>query len=352
MSGDGGLVERLQRFGLSETEASVYLAVVERGRAEPSTIASDADVSASYVYQICDRLDRQGLVSVDDHRSPTVVRAHPPSDVLRRRVRELDDAVSEVEDRYRRPANDMDSLEVVRSRSTIYKRLRGRIKSADAEVFLTLSAEAVPEVADALRDTVDRGALVLLAVGGSLDEAFPDDPEGVATVVRSWVREMPAYLCVDQERGVIAPSSVLDWQHGDSQAIGFRNRSVAVAVEGSFLGTVWPASTEVLVRRPSPLPREYDSLHLAVYDATLHLYAGRPVRVRAEVRPVGTADELRTVTGTLADTRQSLVDPTTGGFAMENGLYVDADDGDRFSLGERGAFLEDYEAVRVSLSPG
>ncbi len=350
MNDDRGLVERLQRFGLSETEASVYLAVVDRGRAEPSTIASDADVSTSYVYQICDRLDRQGLVSVDDHRSPTVVRAHPPSDALRRRVRQLDDTVSEVDDRYQRPADDMDSLEVVRSRSTIYKRLRERIESADAEVFLTLPAEAVPEVADALRAAVDRGALVLLAVGGSLGEALPDGPEGVATVVRSWVRGMTAYLCVDQERGVVAPKSVLDWEHGDGEAIGFRNRSVALAVEGSFLGTVWPASTEVMTRLPSPLPREYGRVRSAVYDATLHLRAGRTVRVRADARPVGTDGERRTVSGTLVDTRQSLVAPTTGGFAMENGLYVDTGDG-RVSVGERGAFLEDYEADHVSLLP-
>lgn len=351
MSDDGELVERLQRLGLSETEASVYLAAVEHGRAEPSTLASAAGVSASYVYQICDRLEREELVSVDDHRSPTVVRARPPSDVLRRRVGRLDDAVSEMEDRYERPADSVDSLEVVRSRSTIYGRLRERIESADAEVFLTLPSSAVPEVADALRRAVDRGVLVLLAVGGSLDAALPEGREGVATVVRSWVRGMPAYLCVDQERGVIVPSSVLGWEHGESEAIGFRNRSVAVAVEGAFLGTVWPASTEVLVRRPSPLPREYDVVHRAVYDGTLHLRAGRRVRVEADVRPVGTDAELRTVSGTLADTRQSLVEPTTGGFAMENGLYLDADD-DRISVGDRGSFLEDYEAVSLSFRAG
>lgn len=351
MSQDSRLVDQLQRFGFSETEASVYLALVERGRAEPSTVASAADVSTSYVYQIAERLEREGLVSVDDHQTPTVIRARPPSEALGQRLREMDDAVSRMSGRYERPSNDFDSLDVVQSRSTLYKRFRRYAETAESELFLAVPAEVLTEVADSLRDAVDRGVLVLLAVGGSTEDCSSSALDGAATVLRSWARGMTVYMAADQERGVIAPSALLDWKHGDAEAITFQNESVAVSVESAFLGTVWPASEERYVRPLPELPRTYERFRPAVFAATAHRRAGRRVEVEASVRPTGTREPESTITGTVADTVQGLLEPRTATFGMQNALYVDTGE-KRVSVGGLGGFLEDYEAERVTLRLG
>lgn len=57
------------------------------------------------------------------------------------------------------------------------------------------------------------------------------------------------------------------------------------------------------------------------------------------------------VRGRLVETRQSLVDPRSAEFGMENTLVVETDDG-RVTVGGTGGFLEDYEAVSVTLARG
>lgn len=343
------LVDRLQRFGFSEKEARVYLAVVERGRAKLSTVASDAGVSKSYVYQICDQLDQRDLVTVDDHQSPAIVRAHPPSSAFERRVREIEDTVSEIERRYEQPADDMESLEVVRSRPTLNKRLRDLIETAESEILLQLPVQFLPEVSGVLRDAVDRGVLVLLAVSGGTDEVLTGAYEDIATAVRTWNKGTTVYLSADRERGIISPSSVLEWEHGNAEAICFDNDAIAVAVEGAFSGTVWPAAQEILLRQPT-LPREYGAgeIRHAAYDSTLSLQAGRSVHARIEARPIGEEQEPHTISGRVVEARQMVVEPLTGNFALENALSLETDDG-RISVGGKGAFVEDYVASSISL---
>ncbi len=350
MGQDTTLVDRLQQFGFTETEASVYLAVVERGEATPSTIASAAGVSSSYVYQLCTQLEQHGVVSVEDHHSPTRVRAAPPSEALQARLETMSETMEEVADRYERPSKDFEALEVVRSRATLHKRFRQAIESATEEVFATVPAEMVPEIADALEDAVERDVFVLLAIAGSTDAFQNETLSNVATVVRSWVRGMTVCLTSDRSRGIISPAEMLDWKHGDAEAIHFENRTVSLSVESAFLGSMWPASEELLLRRPTPLPESYDSFRRAVYDATLHHRTGRNVAVTFRARPVNTTETPTERTGTLAGTRQGLVEERDVEFGMENSILVETDAGE-VSVGDIGAFLEDYKAEHVSLEP-
>jgi len=352
MTDDQRLASRLQQFGFSEKEANVYLAAVDRGRGTPSDIAADADVSTSYVYDICDTLEREGLVTVDNHRTPTEIRATKPSEVLERRVHTMTETMHELDQRYQRPDDDFDTLELVRSRQTLIERVRSLIDAAADEVFLTLPADTFDELADALQNAVDRGCLVLVALSG-LDDATPDPQYGdTATVVHSWSKAESMYLCVDQQRGVIAPATLLGWDHDDANAVAFHNYSTAIAIESAFLGTVWAASEPLSARRPEPLPHDYgENFRHALYDATVHRRAGRPIDATLSVRPTETTDDPRTITGTITDTKQGLLDPTTSDFGMENALTVDTD-GRTVDIGMVGAFLEDYEATTVVLQNG
>ncbi|MFC6976052.1 TrmB family transcriptional regulator [Halomicroarcula sp. GCM10025709] len=350
MPSDSELVERLQRFGFSETEADVYLAVVERGQATPSTVASAADVSTSYVYDIADTLEQHGVVSVDRHQSPTTIRARPPEEVLGDRVETMRETISAVTDRYEQPAEGFDSLSVVRSRQTLYDRFRQFIGTAESELFITVPADVLPELADELAAAVDRGVLVLLAVGGSTADLPASVLERVATVSKSWERGMTVYLTIDQSTGIISPSSLLDWKHGDAEAISFHNQSVAVAVESAFLGTIWSASEELVLRRPSSLPRTYDGFRSSVYDAALYTRQGRPVQAEMSARPTGTRDRPSPLTGEVVGVTQNFVEPTGAQFGMQNSLTLDTGD-ETVTVGGIGAFLEDYEATEVTLRP-
>lgn len=346
----GQLRVRLQRFGFSEKEVDAYLSIVDRGRAKPSTIAEAADVSTSYVYELCEQLEANGLVSVEDHRTPTVVQAKPPSAAFDRLIEDLQSVSETVAQRYEQPAETEAHFTVIKSRPTLLKALEAAIDEADEEIAIQVSDRVLSDLRPALERAVDRGVMVLLVLVTDRESIGDLDLAPVADVVRVGIAGMPTFVSVDQRIGAIAPPEVLDWTHSEEAAISFVQEQVAPILVGSFLGNYWPLSEEMLVCRPRDLPRTYDSFRPAIFDATQHLRAGHDIHARIRGRPARTTQEYQDLDGEVVDTSQSLVAPCeSAGF--EETLYVDRGE-ETITVGGQGAFLEAYEARRVRLVPG
>ncbi|MFC6975533.1 TrmB family transcriptional regulator [Halomicroarcula sp. GCM10025709] len=359
MTDTATLRETLQRHGFSETEAETYLAVVERGSATASTIADAAGVSTSYVYDICDRLASEGFLSVDDHRTPTRIQATDPAEAFGAMRSELDTLESAVTARYEQQNDDDNSFEVVKSRSTIVKRLEQYIDAAEDEIVLQLPSQRLPEVSENLRRAHDRGVLILLSLSAHdessslLPPSGPSSPldlDGVATVARRGIAGAPSLLSIDQQRGVVSPATMLSWDHDETRAITFSQEAIAAVLVGSYLGNYWPIGETVAVARPPDLPLTSRMFRHAVLAATLHRRAGTELRAELYARPTGTDDAFETVVGEVVDVRQNLLDPPASDFGFENSLVVDTGDR-RLSVGGIDAFLEDYETKQTTLRP-
>lgn len=346
----------LRQYGFSEAAADAYLAVVDRGSATVSTVADAADISTSHVYDVCDELEADGFVTVKSGRTPTVVRAVAPDRAFDSLRADLGTLQSAINDRYQRPETDDEELTVVKSRSTIVRRLRSYIRAAESEVVLQLPVRQLPEVADALRAARGRGVLVLLSVCGDADPPPVSVPtagtslEGVASVVRLARPGMPSLLAVDRRRGFISPATMLGWDHDDTRAITFSQPDVADILIGSYLGNYWPLGDEHLVSRPPGLPRTFDQFRPAVFAATLHRRAGSEVDAECYLRETGTDEPFETRRGEIVRVRQNLLAPGSSDFGFENSIRVDFG-GETASVGGREAFLEEYEARQVTLRP-
>jgi sugar-specific transcriptional regulator TrmB len=353
------LRQTLQRHGFSETEAETYLAVVERGSATASTIADAAGVSTSYVYDICDRLATDGFVSVDDHRTPTRIRAVDPGEAFGALRSELDTVESAVTARYEQRTDDDNSFEVVKSRSTIVKRLEQYIDAAEHEIVLQLPARLLPDIRGNLRRAHERDVLILLTLSAHEAETSlvpPDGPsspldlDGVATVARHGIAGAPSLLSIDQQRGFVSPATMLSWDHDETRAIIFSQEAIASVLVGSYLGNYWPIGETIAVARPPDLPLTSRMFRHAVLAATLHQRAGRGLAAELYARPTGTDDPFETIVGEVVDVRQNLLDPPDSDFGFENSLVVDTGDR-RLSVGGIDAFLEDYETKQTTLRP-
>jgi len=343
---DASIRDRLQQYGLSRTEAETYLAVVEQGPATARTVAEAAGVSKSYVYDICDSLADDGFVTVDDHRTPTVVRATPPTDAFDALKRELDTLETAVQARYEDSSPDDHSFEVIKSRPTIIKRLKQHIEAADCEVVLQIPADLVPDIRDTLRRARERGILVLLTL--SDDDATEPELEGVASAVRLGLEGAPSLVATDQQRGFVSPATMLSWDHDETNAITFTQEAVAAVLVGSYLGNYWPIGEEVLVSRPPSLPARYDMFRPVVFTTALALRAGDSLVADLYARPTGSDDDFEMITGAVVDIRQNLVEPHDSDFGFENSLVVDTGH-ERITVGGYGAFLEDYEVKHTTL---
>ena len=167
-------VERLlKRFGLSDKEVDTYLTLLDHGEAKASTVAEAAGVSKRYVYSASEELEARGFVTVNDHVTPTTIRANPPEEVIERLANDARSMRPALEARFSRAEATEEPFEVVKSRVTVVKRIRRAVSEATEEVALSFPLGRLDEVADDLREAVDRGVLVLLIVTG-VDEGTLD----------------------------------------------------------------------------------------------------------------------------------------------------------------------------------
>ena len=72
----------LQRIGLSEAEANVYLALIKLGRANVTKLAEESGVHRTNIYSILDKLKAMGLVSYFHEDNKMNFKAADPENLL------------------------------------------------------------------------------------------------------------------------------------------------------------------------------------------------------------------------------------------------------------------------------
>jgi sugar-specific transcriptional regulator TrmB len=337
------LREELRVFGLSDTEIETYLAVLKRGEATTSVIAEDADVTQRAVYDIAERLEDRGLVRVNDHASPTTIRAVPPNEALATLSTRLESMAPALEGLFTETQPQAPEIQMVKSRQTALKRLRTAIAGAEKEVLVAIPEHVYPTVEDELAAAVDRDVLVLMLVG-DVEDVEGSSFAGSANVVRCWGESLPFVYTVDDRSAMIGGADILSGTHTDEEAVAVTQRGLAGSILGLYLSAYWPASTEVYVSEPYPLPRTFDWFRQATFHAIRHRQQG--VDLWADVE---TVDGTR-LSGRVSQIRQAFIDPATNEFTLENSLYLETDEGE-VSVGGGGSFIEDYEAASVTLRP-
>ncbi len=335
--------EELRLFGLSDTEIDTYLALLPRGETTTSTVSDDADVTQRAVYNIAERLEDRGLVQVNDHASPTTIRAVPPAEAIGELSDRLESITPTLEERFEETEPQAPEIQMVKTRQTAIKRLREAIAEAEHEAIVSIPEDDYPEIEDELRAAVDRGVLVLLLIGG-VDE--PEDGgerfAGTADVVRYWGERLPFLYAVDDNAAMIGDAGILAGNHVREQAVAVTQSNLAGAIVGLSLGTYWPAATELYVREPAALPETFGWFRTAVLQAVLHDRAGTDLEAEVETAEDGV------VSGRVVEINQTFVTPSTNDFSLETNLVLDTGD-DEVSVGGPGTFIEDYEGQRITL---
>ncbi|MUV88768.1 TrmB family transcriptional regulator [Halapricum sp. CBA1109] len=347
------LESRLKQFGLSEKEIKTYLTILENGEAKASTIADDTGVSKRYVYSICEKLEDRGFVDVNDHVVPTMISARPPEEVIELLSSRLEEIEPALDQRFSETAARKQRFDVIKSRVTVIKRVREYIESAEQEIMVAIPEGYLPEVADELADARERGVMVLLLISDVDEPASILDGQDrqVSSVVRAWSRGLPILVAADEQMGIASPAEMVTRSNSDDRAIALVQGQIVPIIGGSFLANYWPFAEELYVADPVALPQDYGSFRHAVLQATLHDRAEATVYARATAQRVGEDEEFRTISGTVVDTHQGLVEPATNTIPIQHSLVMELD-GERVTVGGPDSFLEDYEARKVTLDHG
>lgn len=337
------LREELGLFGLSGTEVDTYLAVLNVGEATTSTVAEESGVTRRAVYDVVERLEDRGLVRVNDHASPTTVRARPPTEAISNLSRRLESIAPALEERFTQTQPQTPEIQMVKSRRTALKRMREALSGARHEVLVAIPESVYPAVEAELRAAAEDDVFVLLLLGD-----FEGDSNGAkeyaasADVVRWWDESLPFLYAVDSETAMIGSPDLLSGPRDTEDAVSVSQEHLVGAVLGLYLSGYWPAAADLETTDPRSLPAAFDWFRQAVFHAMRHRQAGTDLRADVE-----TEAGVR-VSGPVVDVRQAFVEPTTNDYTLEMSLVVETDDG-TVSVGGPGSFIEDYRATGVVL---
>lgn len=148
----------LLEHGLHESEAKVYLALLEQPRMNAGSLAKAAVVRRSHLYKVLEDLQEQGLVEVFADQGSRAYRARPFSEYLDRKATDLRRRLVELEEQR------VALTEVLRPPST-------EIVAPDAgDVRLLLGRRAVARELDSILATAETSILLGLSQG-SVDRA-------------------------------------------------------------------------------------------------------------------------------------------------------------------------------------
>ncbi len=147
------LVASLGRFGLSEREATMYLSLLQRGRATARELSREARVDRVLGYRLLDGLVSRGVVEVTAER-PRRYAPVPPSALLNRSLRErqlslesdvhLAKTLEESLPELAKPAEDeAPRFQVLTGETLTYEYLRDMLGRAEREISVMITHRAL-----------------------------------------------------------------------------------------------------------------------------------------------------------------------------------------------------------------
>ncbi|WP_408959931.1 TrmB family transcriptional regulator [Natrinema sp. 74] len=210
-------VTALEELGLTEYEARCFVALTRISKGTAKEISQVADVPRSRVYDTIERLDRKGLVSVQQ-TEPREYKAVSVETACRRiredydsRINAAENALGQLEEP---DSPDDEGMWAITQREHVTERVVTFLEEAEDTVHYLVPATEVAdrEILAALESAADRGVDVCIEVPTdddrddfmdavpSADVVIASDLETTHTVNTQW----PAQLLMVDQRSIIA----------------------------------------------------------------------------------------------------------------------------------------------------
>lgn len=342
--------ELLSQIGLSEKEIDVYFVVLEHGEATVTQITEAADISTRYVYDLAEQLADRGVVILNDHESPTTIRAIEPKVAIENLIEELETVESDLEQLFTAPEPTDVEFDVIKTDDTARRRIKQIIDETSEELVISIPGSRYSGFAEEIENAANRGVSILLLIEKNWATPELEELDIPHTVVRTWDTPLPLMVGSDVEVGVLGPAGSFTGANSGRDIVTVRQPQLVGTIVGSFLSNYWPVGEEVYVAEPSSLPATYHHFRSAVLEAILHWRADTELSATADVRPLNRESELeeQTISGNIVDIRQGMVNPPTNSFPLEASLTLETDDGE-VTIGGEGALMEDFETKKVTL---
>lgn len=149
------MVESVGRFGLTERESVLYLALLRRGRATARELAREAQIDRVVGYRMLDSMRARGMVEMTAER-PRRYAPTPPTDLFERNLRERRRLLDEDERKAKALGEQLSTLagpaiagaaryQILTGTARIYDYLREMVRRSRREIAVMLTFRSMRE---------------------------------------------------------------------------------------------------------------------------------------------------------------------------------------------------------------
>ncbi|WP_135366042.1 TrmB family transcriptional regulator [Halosimplex halophilum] len=338
--------------GFSGYEAEAYLGLLQLRDASVAELASVCSVPRSRLYDVLRDLEDEGYVETYERESlrGRIANVSAAAEELRDRATELEDGADRLEAVWERPRFEQTDISVFQTHAATVREATARIDAAEHTVHLCVTPDELLELADPLRDAIDRDVVIRIAVqtgetGADTDlpHLFPD----VAFEVRQCEAAAHFIALVDGSFAALAVDNEWDGQYG-------------LVVDDNTLGSILHWYYQIQLWEP------WDTLYSASMGTPTTFVSIREL-IR-EIESVRTDDETVTVRVEGVDTESREAVEIEGEVVdvIYTDIYEDRDvtfaqqfiqaalrvrSGDEeYTIGGYGAVLEDIRAIQMTIT--
>lgn len=353
------LKSALEAAGFTQYEANAYTTIIELGGASAVEIADACDVPQARIYDVLRELEANDYIETYQQGS-LHARAHDPNAVMERLTEQaetLTTAKDELERRWKQPTLEEHTVSIVKRGRTVCDRASERIRQAENEIHLALTAEQFYSLEEDIAAAYESGVVVKLSLHPkSHHDSLPladleDDFEGTVSQVRYRRLPTPFLVIVDRNRLFYTPQ---EYQHpAHEYGMIVNDYSLSHLFHWFFQTAIWDPWEEVYDDRSDDPPIEYTSIRECLVDIKLLREDDPNQMITATVRGYDRMSRVeKELTGEVTNITYSGSLPADGRWRelityTESANFSLETEGQSYTIGGHGAMIEDIEARRI-----
>lgn len=337
---EGELISILERFGLTELEAKIYLELLKNGQSEAKEIVSNFDIHFSQLYGLMSNLERKGYVETQESR-PKKYRAADPEQIIReekekmeKNSRILKNSLSKIKKSQK--STQEHSIWITRGIQNILYNMEKIIKSSENEVGVIIETEHVSAINDLLHERREEGFLTYLLT-------YPRAPkknevEGLSRIRTFETCPFGMLAIAEKNKALMAHGLPEKAPPERRYGIIFEEPLTPTFLNEHFY-KFWNRAHEVVKEEPiRDFPKTFKSHRLALLELK-KLLEDKKAKVK--------------IKGKLIENNRSFEEEGTITRIVDNDIHsnftLETEEGNSFSIGGPYTTLEDVQAEKITL---
>jgi sugar-specific transcriptional regulator TrmB len=328
------LIHTLQELGLATNEAKVYITLLTIGASSATEISRSSGIPQPRIYDIMSKLEKKGFIEIIHYGKRRKYQAVNPELALNRLMENYNIArnsfLKNLKEIQTAKAIEPSVVWVINGRSNIITKIAEMINNAKYEVILALDLEYLKRLKNDIIKNAKRGLNISIV---SYSDIRNSDTEEILKYACIKYRDIQsAIVCMSDYKAGLVKSYI---SNIDEHAIYSQDFQFNHVLDYYFYYSLWKPSSYITKAIEFKGKKSFTYIWRIIEEINKSLQEGKKPKVFVQGKLVKSGEKIK-LRGLAVDTKIS------EGKVLS--FILETKDGTKFTIGGRGAKIEDIEA--------